>query len=338
MKDRLIHYLACPDCHGDLYLEDPVKSKDFPWQEIMSGNLTCQKCQRKYPIIGGIPRMLTNSNKSIEEQKTVEGFGFEWKTYNRKIQHTYMSTRENFLDFIHPVKNDFFKDKIVLDAGCGMGRFLKLAAEFGSREIIGMDLSSSVEAAYSNTCHLPNAHVVQGDIMKLPLKQEFDYIFSIGVLQFIPQPDEGFRKLTGLLKPSGSISIWVYSKENNGWVMRILSPIRELITSRIPRPLLYFLCRTLGLLYFVFLRIFYLPANEWKIFKSLGVKLPYNDYFYYNLRLSYIDLTSIIFDHMVPHLVVYLSREEILDWFERAKLEVIISSRNSMSWRAHGSL
>jgi hypothetical protein len=53
----------------------------------------------------------------------------------------------------------------------GWGGFLKLGADFGCQEIVGVDLSNSVEAAYQNTRHLPNAHVVQADIMQLPFKK-----------------------------------------------------------------------------------------------------------------------------------------------------------------------
>jgi len=96
-----------------------------------------------------------------------------------------------------------------------MGRFLKLAAEFGSQEIIGMDLSSAVDPAYHNVRHLSNAHVVQGDILVPPFKPGFDYIFSIGVLQFLSDPQGGFQSLVKLLRFGGQISVWVYSKEGN---------------------------------------------------------------------------------------------------------------------------
>lgn len=338
MKDRLIDILACPVCTGDLSLESVLEADNYPWREILQGNLVCQQCYHSYPIVNGIPRMTIEHQVSVEVEKTVDGFGYEWETFNDQIQNTYMSNRENFFDFIYPVTENFFQKKIVLDAGCGMGRFLKLGAEFGSREIIGMDLSRSVEAAYQNTCHLPNAHVVQGDIMSLPFKQNFEYIFCIGVLQFLSQPQSGFQELIKILKPGGLLSIWVYSKENNGWVIRFLSPLRKKITSHLPRPMLHFISHLLGLILFVIIRLVYKPANEWYILKRIGCKLPYNTYLYYNLRLSYIELSSIIFDHLVPSLVVYLSKEEILDWFKKGQLkEVKISSRNNMSWRACGS-
>lgn len=337
MKTILIPFLACPSCKGDLTCEISREGSDLPWQEIMDGQLTCQTCQKIYPITRGIPRLLPAHQLQSEVQNTVEGFGYEWETFNDQIQDGHMSDRQNLFDFIHPFTDEFFKGKLVLDAGCGMGRFLKLGSEFGSREIIGMDLSSAVEAAYRNTRHLPNAHVVQGDILAPPFKPGFDYVFSIGVLQFLSDPQGGFQQLTKLLKRGGQISVWVYSKEGNEAVIRILSPIREHITSRLPKPVLYAISYILGSIQFLILRGIYKPANEWKPLKWLSSVLPKNEYLYYNSQLSLHALVSVVFDHLVPQLVVYLSRDEVLAWFEEAKLtSVQMSSRNNMSWRAHG--
>ena len=312
-------------------------ASDLPWQEITEGHLACLPCSREYPISGGIPRLLPDLQQAAEVQKTVDGFGYEWQTFNHQIQDGYMSDRKNFFDFIHPVTEEFFEGKTVLDAGCGMGRFLKLGAAFNSREIIGLDLSQSVESAYRNTRHLPNAHVVQGDILFPPFKQSFDYVLSIGVLQFLSDPRGGFRELTRLLKPGGGISIWVYSKEGNEGVIRVLSPIRKHITSRLPRPLLHGISYGLGTLQFLILRGIYKPANEWKLLNGITAFLPKNEYLYYNSQLSLHALVSVVFDHLVPQLVVYLSKEEVMEWFESEKLtSVQISSRNNMSWRVHG--
>ena len=337
MKTTLTQLLVCPSCKGDLTCEIITEITDLPWQEIMEGNLTCQTCQNSYPINRGIPRLLPLNQLQKKVQNTVEGFGYEWETFNDQIQDGHMSDKENFYNFIHPFTDAFFKDKLVLDAGCGMGRFLKLGAEFGSREIVGMDLSSAVDAAYLNTRHLPNAHVVQGDILCLPFKTGFDYIFSIGVLQFLSSPQDGFQQLTKLLRQDGQISIWVYSREGNEVIIRTLSPIREHVTSRLPKPVLYAVSYVLGTIQFLILRGIYKPANEWIALKWLSHILPKNEYLYYNSQLSFHALVSIVFDHLVPQLVVYLSKDEVLAWFEKEKLtSVQISSRNNMSWRVHG--
>src|SRR5436305_12843418 len=44
---------------------------------------------------------------------------------------------------------------VVLDAGCGMGRYLRVAAEGGPRALVGLDLSGAVFAARDPTRDLP---------------------------------------------------------------------------------------------------------------------------------------------------------------------------------------
>jgi SAM-dependent methyltransferase len=319
-------------------LQSHREDSSLPWLEILEGRLTCQGCKQVYPITGGVPRLLTKEHMSEEVKNTVDGFGYEWQTFNDEIQGTYMTGKTNFLDFIFPTTEEFFSGKIVLDAGCGMGRFLRLGAEWGSCEIIGIDLSQSVDVAYQNTRHLPNAHVVQADILAPPFQPDFDYIFSIGVLQFLAEPKVGFERLVQLLNTAGRISIWVYAEENNGWVIRILSPIRRHITSRLPNDVLYFTSRILGLCLFAVLQLIYRPANEGIFGRQFGHLLPYNEYMYYSSQLSYHSIVSVVFDHLVPQLVVYLSRGELENWFKELDLDnVIITSRNNMSWRAQGT-
>jgi len=272
-----------------------------------------------------------------EVQKTVEGFGWEWNAFDGQIQGTYMTDKAHFLSFIYPTTEGSFEGKVVLDAGCGMGRFLKLGAEFGSREIIGVDLSNSVDAAYRNTRTLPNAHVVQADILALPFARDFDYVFSVGVLHHMQNPREGFSRLVELLGERGWISVWVYSRENNGWVVRMLSPLRRHVTSHLPKPALYVLSQVLGTVLYACIQLIYKPANENKLGLELGRWLPYNDYLYYNSRSSYASLVSITFDHLVPQLAHYVSRQEFGRWFrEEGLAAVTITARNNMSWRGQG--
>lgn len=337
LKAKLIDYLVCSRCKGRLRCQVLQEDRDLPWPEVLEGHLLCEQCGQRYPIRRGVPRLMSGP-LSERVQKTVTGFGWEWQAFDGHIQDTYMTDKANFLDFIAPVTPDFFAGKVVLDAGCGTGRFLKLGADFGSQEIIGVDLSGSVDVAYHHVRHLPNAHVIQADIMALPLKPVFDYIFSVGVLQFLEQPQAGFDRLADLLQNKGTISVWVYAEENNGWVIRLISPVRRHITSRLPRPLLYGLSHSLGLLLYPLINWVYRPANEGKLPFDLARILPYNDYLYYSSRLHYRGLVSVIFDHLVPSLVTYLSKEELTGWFPAERFTgVTVTSRNNMSWRAYAA-
>ena len=97
-----------------------------------------------------------------------------------------------------------FQGKVVLEGGCGKGRHTQLAANWGAREVIGVDLSDAVETAFAATRQLENAHIVQADIYHLPLARVFDYAFSIGVLHHLPDPRAGFRSLASKVRAGGT--------------------------------------------------------------------------------------------------------------------------------------
>ena len=53
--------------------------------------------------------------------------------------------------------------KIVLDGGCGMGRYLRAASEMAPAILVGIDLSGAIYAARDLTVDRPEVVVVQGD-------------------------------------------------------------------------------------------------------------------------------------------------------------------------------
>lgn len=61
MRDDLLELVCCPDCRGDLRLQDPARDAGG---EIVSGRLVCGSCGHSFPIEDGIPNLLP---KSIEE-------------------------------------------------------------------------------------------------------------------------------------------------------------------------------------------------------------------------------------------------------------------------------
>jgi SAM-dependent methyltransferase len=121
--------------------------------------------------------------------------------------------------------------RLVLEAGCGMGRFVDIISRETSATVIGFDLSLAADAAHENVGLRPNVHILQADVMKLPFPNGiFDFIFSIGVLHHTPNPKQAFRNLVRLLRKSGEIAIWVYQRYRRP----PLSDFYRVITSRMP--------------------------------------------------------------------------------------------------------
>lgn len=329
MRESLLPFLACPDCHQDLSLE----AQEREGEHVMTGRLLCS-CGQSFPITRGVPRFIP-AEMPQRQKETVEAFGWEWTHFDEVVEEH----EEQFLDWIVPVTEEFFHGKVVLDAGCGKGRHTHSAARFGANPVVGVDLGSSVEAAFRNTRDLENAHIVQGDLYHLPLKQaSLDYVYCIGVLHHLRDPQLGFLTLANYLKPDGAISAWVYSREGNGWIVRLLNPLREGLTSRMPRGMLNVLSFVLAVPLFAAARGLYRPVNRSRALRPLTKLLFYNDYMCWLSRWRFREVHSIVFDHLVAPIAFYIPRAEFESWFAEAGLRPpLISFRNANSWRGFSS-
>jgi len=224
-----------------------------------------------------------------------------------------------------------------LEGGCGKGRHTKLAAEWRAKDIVGIDLGDAVESAFELTRGLPNAHIVQCDIFRLPLKKVFDYAFSVGVLHHTPDPKKAFLSLASKVKQGGHISAWVYGAENNKWITTIVNPVREKFTSKISQPVLYQLSKLPTLSLFLTTKLFYRPANI--LASPLARHLFYNEYMNHLADFGWREQHNIVFDHLVAPTAFYISKPEFEGWWNEIgaeDIEVIWHNRNS--WCGFGRL
>lgn len=240
MKKSLLVFLICPGCHQQLKLEDEETEQG----EIISGFLECG-CGQKYKIINGIPRFVKND-------EYVASFSFEWHIHGKTQLDSYMG--QPFSENQMRSRLDFdlsdLKGKLALDLGCGTGRFAEVAAKYGA-EVICVDLSYAVDSAYRNIGKLKNIHIIQADILKLPLKPAvFDLVYSYGVLHHTPDAKVTFAKISKFVKPDGRVSIFVYSSYNKAIVYT--SNFWRVFTTRIPRRLLYYFSFISVPLYFLY--------------------------------------------------------------------------------------
>jgi len=248
MRDWVLNYLYCPQCGSKLVCDVYERADDG---HIMTGVLTSDTddCSAWYPIIRGVPRLLEESlrveatrqfveqysqmlevkglsssgnirgQSSLQDLKlhTIQNFGFEWTEYSRHgwDDPVYnIQSEEAIFGNKSLLQPQDLEGNLVLDAGCGNGRYTYWSAKYGG-QVIGVDLGDGVDAAFANTRHLPNVTIVQGDIFKLPfLEQTFNVIFSIGVLMHTGDAHKATKSLADKLKVGGSITVHVYGKGN----------------------------------------------------------------------------------------------------------------------------
>ena len=125
--------------------------------------------------------------------------------YESKIgQQAYFVERKNLLNLIHPKKGD-----LVLDVGCGTGRFSLLLKKRGCK-VLGLDFSEEM-LKFSKERGLTN--VVQGDALHLPFAQNtFKIVVSVFVLEFLKDPEQAFKEMIRVTCKGGKVVVGVLNK------------------------------------------------------------------------------------------------------------------------------
>lgn len=217
MPEVPVDELCCPDCAGTL-------SIDAGRQQLL-----CAGCGHSFPIVGGIPRFVG--------QEHLASFGRQWNRYEVAHDDEDRATFEAKTG----ISLAELSGRRVLDAGCGGGRYSKVAAQAGAR-VIGADHSTAVEKAASLCANLPGASFVQADLKRLPLVAgSFDFAFSIGVMHHDHDTRAVFDSVARMVKPGGRLAVWLYRK-NQWWQERLNSALRRR-TIRMPPDRLEHWCR-----------------------------------------------------------------------------------------------
>jgi SAM-dependent methyltransferase len=207
---------------------------------------------------------------------------------------------------------------VVLDAGCGMGRYLRIAAEAGGH-VVGLDLSWALVAARELTADLPGVALVRGDLLRPPLASgRFDHVYSLGVLDHTPDPRAAFLALARLLKPKGRIAIWVYPKERP--LLETVVRCHRAVSTRMPLPLLLALSRALAPVGGLKRRLL---ASEIRPVNRAGVMLhllTYGVSMHPDPEVRVCDTL----DWYAPRYLSRHTRDEILGWFDEAGLVDVV--------------
>ena len=204
MRLKLLDWVCCPECKGVLSLEGSGGKISEPIEE---GTLKCGSCAVTYPIRDGIPRLLPAAEATGDVASTRDAFAWEWSRYPGSLPED----KGIFLEESQ-LPPDHFKGKLTLDAGCGMGRYSRVARSLGA-EVIAFDLSLSLDRLIEDVRGDESFHAVQGDALKPPFRPGiFDHAYSHGVLHHTSDTEAAFKQVSALVKPGGTLSVWLYGR------------------------------------------------------------------------------------------------------------------------------
>lgn len=187
---------ACPQCRsGFTYRADEDAG------EARRGAIICES-GHTYRV-DGIPRF-------VADEGYTSNFGRQWAEFRKTQVDSATGNTESRDRFFNGTgwPTDM-AGQMILEAGCGSGRFTEIMLGAGAR-VISFDYSVAADVAHESFAK-NGATVSQASIYEMPFKPEsFDRVFCYGVIQHTPDVKKSFFNLVSMVKPGGEIAVDVY--------------------------------------------------------------------------------------------------------------------------------
>jgi SAM-dependent methyltransferase len=260
------------------------------------------------------------------QTRTIADFGEQWTAYPES--EGFFGSTALFNDFFNPLLFD--RDVAgcrVAEIGAGAGRFVNVLAEGGAAHIVAVEPSEAFTVLRENTSRFGNRITyvkTTGD--HLAGTGDLDYVFAIGVLHHIPDPDPVVAAAVRALRSGGRLAVWLYGREGNALYLTLVRSLWWL-TRRLPH-------RGLDL----FVRVVY-PFFWCYMTVCREISLPLAEY----MRRVIVPLTPakrrlVIYDQLNPAYAKYYTREEAYDLLARhGFVDIRFHHRHGFSWTVLGT-
>jgi len=269
------------------------------------------------------------------DQETADKFANSWNN----VYDASVYSHDQFLDWIAPWSAAMVKGQSVMELGCGSGALLTHLTSFEPASLIGVDLGSSVNRAKQLLGD--KATIEIGDLTdRQDLIQRFgrqDFVYSIGVLHHLTEPEKGVESLLSLTKPGGSFHGWVYAHEGNFIVRSFVDPLR-LLVNHLPWWInKYLVAFPLSIPFFIHSKFCKLLS----LFLGENLPLPLFRYMLWISKRDFKFHHHVAFDQLVTPMTHYIKRERVASWLSNPRIDpasIYIEFRNSNGWKFGGKL
>lgn len=189
---------------------------------------------------------LKNKNSPVDFETHVSGvFSQVWMGMTDDIyfDETYEFTKERFLkNGIDPY--ELFGDKVILDAGCGSGKFSVALAKFGAKKVVAIDIGrDGLEFAKKQQKKVPhgqNVEYLYGSTFDVPAEDSaFDLVWSNGVIHHTLNYEKCVEEFYRVLTQNGTLFLHVNG--SFGLYELLLDKLREACVGIPPELFQFFL-------------------------------------------------------------------------------------------------
>jgi ubiquinone/menaquinone biosynthesis C-methylase UbiE len=142
-----------------------------------------------------------------------------------------------------------FQDKVVIDVGCGSGKFSAGLARLGAKQVIGFDIGEKgLEFARNQAKKVPYGTQLDfryGSAHKLPLEdRSVDVVWSNGVIHLTDDYDGCVKEFARVIKPGGTLYLYVNGRFG---LFELLFDTLRVASEAIPRDLFQHFLLSIGI-------------------------------------------------------------------------------------------
>jgi len=264
-----------------------------------------------------------------QDLKTSAAFANSWNHLPEGSVYTF----NQFEDWFYPIKKKDISGKNILELGCGNGSLLFHMINWEPSCLEGIDLGDSVNSARKNMSlsKFKNWKITQADLNSFT-SNGFDFVYCIGVLHHLKDPEKGFKAVVKATKPGGRFHCWVYGYEGNFIIRTFIDPLRKIV-SRLPWLVIQWLIALpLAILFFLISQL--TTFSERNLFKK---KFPLYPYLKWISGYSFHFHHHVVCDQLVSPQTIYIKKQTIEKWMDEENLEdTYLIQRNGNSWKFGG--